>query len=207
GERRKRIPEVLELTRTKDVARRITGQLSKGYRQRVGLADALLHNPDVLIFDEPTVGLDPNQIRETRTLIRNLGQNHTVILSTHILPEVEAVCSRVLIMNNGRLVPQEKIDRYLKRAGLRLTVVGDAVGVQGALNKVEGVRRVKLIQQGPELVLEVEMVEGQDLREAVFNGVVGAGGKILEMRSSALSLEEAFTRITMADTAAGEEAA
>jgi len=202
-ERRIRIPEALERTHIKEVATRITGQLSKGYRQRVGLADALLHNPEVLIFDEPTVGLDPNQIRETRGLIRGLGQDHTVILSTHILPEVEATCSRVLIMNAGVLVPQEVIDRYLRRSGLRLVLKGEVVAIQKALNSLDGVRRVNLLSKDPLVVMELEIAEGTDLREAAFNRVVGAGGKILEMRPVALSLEEAFARITATDTAAG----
>ncbi|MBN1808448.1 MAG: ATP-binding cassette domain-containing protein [Planctomycetes bacterium] len=206
-ERRKRTAEALERTRTKEVAGRIVGQLSKGYRQRVGLADALLHDPDVLILDEPTVGLDPNQIRETRALIKELGESHTVILSTHILPEVEMVCSRVLIMNAGKLVPQEVIDRYLKRSGFRLVLTGDWPGIQKKLTAIEGVSRTQLLDKTPELTVSVETRQGTDLREKIFDAVVGGGGKVLEMRQAALSLEEAFTRITTADTAAADEEA
>jgi ABC-2 type transport system ATP-binding protein len=205
-ERRNRIGLVLERTHTKEVANRITGQLSKGYRQRVGLADALLHNPEVLILDEPTVGLDPNQIRETRALIRELSREHTIILSSHILPEVEAVCSRVLIMNGGKLVPQEVIDRYLKRSGLRLVLDGNAPVLEKALSSIPGVTRTNLAAAHPEIVIELEIEQDKDLRRTVFEKVVAAGGKLLEMRPAALSLEEAFTRITTADVAAGEAA-
>ena len=190
SERRTRIPEVAERCWVSDVQNRIVGQLSKGYRQRVALADTLLHGPEVLILDEPTVGLDPNQVRQTRELIRELGKDHTVILSTHILPEVEAVCSRVLIINLGRLVPQETIDRYLKRSALRVTFKGDAKKIQEVTRMVEDVTRVILLKSQDESQIEIEHEQGKDVREQVSKAICEADGVILEMRPAALSLEE-----------------
>lgn len=206
-QRRLRIAEVAERCWITDVMHRLVGQLSKGYRQRVALADTLLHNPEVLILDEPTVGLDPNQVRQTRRLIRELGQDHTVILSTHILSEAEAVCGRVLIMHLGRLVPQEAIDRHLKRSAVRLTFKGDVKKVQDAIAVLENVRRVVLVRSGDEPQVEAEHQEGADVREGVARAVSAAGGVILEMRPAALSLEEVFARITAEEPAGEEEVA
>src|SRR5207253_2870617 len=142
-DRRQRIMEVMEQVRIDDVATKLIGKLSKGYRQRVGLAQALLNNPDVLILDEPTVGLDPRQIIEIRELIKSLGQDHTIILSTHILPEVSMTCSRVIIINNGRLVALDTpVNLAQDVAGnterVLITVRGPQDNVQAALAKVPG---------------------------------------------------------------------
>src|SRR5947199_2553673 len=147
--RRKRIDYVVDRCWLKDVRRRTIGHLSKGYRQRVGLADALLHNPPVLILDEPTVGLDPAQIRETRKLIRDLGGDHTVLLSTHILPEVEAVCDRAVVIASGKLVAQGTPDelRTSRRMSARVLVEckGPAKEVESALSRVSGVSKVEVL--------------------------------------------------------------
>src|ERR1700748_3333765 len=148
-QRRSRIDYVIERCWLKGVRKRVIGHLSKGYRQRVGLADSLLHNPPVLILDEPTVGLDPAQIRESRKLIKQLGGDHTVILSTHILPEVEAVCDRAIIIAGGRIVAQGSPDelRASRRMQARVLVEckGPAKEVETALSRVSGVSKVEIL--------------------------------------------------------------
>src|SRR6185437_6732671 len=146
----KRVNEVSEKCAVADVSKTLIGKLSKGYRQRVGLAQAIIHNPDVLILDEPTAGLDPHQIIETRDLIKGLAGEHTIILSTHILPEVEAVCEKVIIINKGRLVATDSVERLKHRGGsgnavqvqLETAGVGDPVVVQQRLEQVSGVSKV-----------------------------------------------------------------
>src|SRR5437773_5192371 len=150
--RRKRIDYVVDRCWLGAVRNRIIGHLSKGYRQRVGLADALLHNPAVLILDEPTVGLDPSQIRETRKLIKDLGGDHTVMLSTHILPEVEAVCDRAIVIAGGKIVAQGSPDelRTSRRMSARVLVEcrAPAKELASALERVSGVRDVEVITNG-----------------------------------------------------------
>src|SRR5438046_10355158 len=138
--------DVKELCRLKEVERKIIGALSKGYRQRVGLADALVHEPDLLILDEPTSGLDPNQIRQVRDLIKNLGNQHTILLSTHILPEVEMTCSRVIIINKGRIqacdTPEMLLGRIRTAGGVTLEARVGADDAATELRKITGVRDV-----------------------------------------------------------------
>src|SRR6267142_2627199 len=146
AERKERIPEVLEMCGLTDVSHRIIGQLSKGYRQRVGLADALLAEPDLLILDEPTIGLDPVQIRQVRQLIKDLGKRHTILLSTHILPEVEMTCSRVIIIHRGRIeacdTPENLLGKIRQAGGVVLEAkVGKDNGAD-ELKKISGVREV-----------------------------------------------------------------
>src|SRR5262245_4339985 len=148
--RRARIDDAIEKTRLGEVRRKQTGRLSKGYRQRVGLAQAILHNPDVLILDEPTAGLDPKQIIETRELIKGLGGEHTVVLSTHILPEVSMTCGRVVIINRGKVVAEDTPENLTQRlrgsSALKVDVRGDARAAEAALGAVPGVLTVR--QQG-----------------------------------------------------------
>src|SRR6202030_1784130 len=173
--RRKRIDYVIERCWLSNVRKKTIGHLSKGYRQRVGLADSLLHNPAVLILDEPTVGLDPTQIRETRKLIRDLGGDHTVILSTHILPEVEAVCDRAIVIAGGRIVAQGTPDelRSSRRMQARVLVEcrGPAKEVENALGRVSGVSRVEILNnEGADksyLTAAVRPSDGRDVREEV----------------------------------------
>jgi ABC-2 type transport system ATP-binding protein len=165
GERRERIQQVMKRTRIDDMASRLTGRLSKGYKQRVGLAQALIHNPDVLILDEPTAGLDPKQIIETRELIKELAGDHTIILSTHILPEVAQTCQRVVIINKGRVVaedtPENLTHRLQGAATVRLEVRGESPDLEATLAGVPGVKTVRLAKPG---VYEVDAEGGRDVR-------------------------------------------
>ena len=196
--RRQRVHEVAERCRIGDMLPRIIGHLSKGYRQRVGLAECLVHEPEIMILDEPTIGLDPTQIRETRKLIKEIGRDRTVILSTHILPEAEMVCNRVLILHQGRLVPEGEVARMRAASAVIVEVKGDARRLRKLLGGVEGVAKVtKLEDVGPEGVHRFEL-EGADAvaREAVATKLVEAGLPPREIKSVGADLEEVFVRIT-----------
>jgi ABC-2 type transport system ATP-binding protein len=200
-ERRSRMEYVLERCWLKNVRRRVIGHLSKGYRQRVGLADALLHNPAVLILDEPTVGLDPTQIRETRKLVRDLGGDHTIMLSTHILPEVEAVCDRAIVIAGGRIVAQGTPDelRSSRRMQARVLVEcrGPAKDVENALSRVSGVADVEILSNDANyLTAAVRPSDGRDVREEVARTVIQAGWPLREIRLEHATLEEFFVQVT-----------
>ena len=206
GNRTSRVETVMGRTRIADMARRHCGKLSKGYRQRVGLAQALLHNPEVLILDEPTAGLDPKQIIETRQLIKELGGDHTVILSTHILPEVSQTCHRVVIINKGRVVavdsPENLTSRLRGSETLYLQV--DALGADAteALQRVPGVTRVHASEtRGAFAGFEVESETGRDVRRDLAAAVVTHGWGLLELRPMRMSLEEIFLHLTTEDAA------
>ena len=205
GECRARIDSSMARTSISDMADQHCGKLSKGYRQRVGLAQAILHNPDVLIFDEPTAGLDPKQIIETRELIENLGGDHTIILSTHILPEVEQTCHRVVIINKGQIVAQDTPENLTGRLrgseSIHLEV--DTLGADptGTLEGVEGVTRlVTKPSSSTASIFEVESVHGADLRRELARVVVANGWGLLEMRPIRMSLEEIFLELTTEET-------
>jgi ABC-2 type transport system ATP-binding protein len=210
--RRARIDDAIAKTRLGDVRRKQTGRLSKGFKQRVGLAQAILHNPEVLILDEPTAGLDPKQIIETRELIKGLGGEHTVVLSTHILPEVSMTCGRVLIINGGRVVaedtPQNLTQRLKGAASLKLEVRGESEAVLAAIGRVSGVLAARA-RAGEDGVLEVEVdVEsGGDVRSELARAVVQGGFGLLELQRMGMSLEEIFLHLTTTDAAVGEGAA
>jgi ABC-2 type transport system ATP-binding protein len=207
-----RIAFVLDRCNIGDVKNKLLGKLSKGYRQRVGLAQAIIHNPDVLILDEPTSGLDPKQINETRELIKSLAGDHTIILSTHILPEVEQTCEQVLIINKGKLVATDSVHNLQARARgaeSMLIEVGARNGefaiprVQARLEKINGVSRATLkeeFQNGA--VFEVEASKGQLVRGDLARAVVESGWDLNELRPSAMSLEEIFLQLTGSDAAA-----
>jgi ABC-2 type transport system ATP-binding protein len=206
AERTNRVKSAMERTRIADVAHRHCGKLSKGYRQRVGLAQALLHNPDVLILDEPTAGLDPKQIIETRQLIKQLGGDHTVILSTHILPEVSQTCGRVVIINRGRVVavdsPENLTSRLRGSETMFLQVDSAGADPKDTLQGVSGVTQVRVAEtRGPVTVLEVESSQGRDVRRDLAAAVVGRGWGLLELRPMRMSLEEIFLHLTTEDTA------
>jgi ABC-2 type transport system ATP-binding protein len=215
AERAQRVKAVMERTRIADVANRQCGKLSKGYKQRVGLAQALIHNPDVLILDEPTAGLDPKQINETRELIKALAGDHTIILSTHILPEVEQTCQRVVIINKGRVVAVDTPDNLKARLRgsetmyVQVDVSGtDAASVTGALGRVAGVTRVAESDQRDGLVgFEVESERGRDVRRELARSVVSNGWGLLELRPMRMSLEEIFLSVTTDEAAAAAGAA
>ncbi|MFN4242900.1 MAG: ABC transporter ATP-binding protein [Tepidisphaerales bacterium] len=205
ADRKRRIAEVMDRCWLTPVRRRLIGHLSKGYRQRVGLADALLHDPKVLILDEPTVGLDPAQIRETRKLIRELGGRHTVVLSTHILPEVEATCSRVIVIAGGRVVasgtPAElRSGRGLGPAADRQRLVvelrGEAGTAEAVCRSVTGVSGVEVRAATGGCVTLHVVSNGTDVREALAEAVQRAGLRLRELRSEAMTLEEFFVAVT-----------
>jgi ABC-2 type transport system ATP-binding protein len=208
-ELRRRIDYVCERCAITDVRHKLLGRLSKGYRQRVGLAQAIIHNPDVLILDEPTAGLDPKQINETRDLIKGLAGDHTIILSTHILPEVEQTCQKVIIINRGKLVATDSVQNLQSRArGAELVLVEvagrngnlDSATVQRRLEQIAGVGRV-IFKDGQQNrnTFEVESQKGF-LRGDLARAVVEAGWDLNELRPTAMSLEEIFLQLT------GEEA-
>ncbi len=203
AERRRRVGEVLERCGLADAERRVISQLSKGYRQRVGLAEALLNDPDVLLLDEPTIGLDPNQIRQVRELIRDLAPDHTVILSTHILPEVEMTCGRVIIINQGRIVasdsPEELSQRLLTSGAVRAELKGQAEDLRREIGALAGVASVAVREKpgsGGWCEVEIEPDSGADLREEVFRLASQRGWSLRDLTRRRLSLEEVFVEIT-----------
>ncbi len=203
---RKRVEYVCDRCAIADVKTKLLGKLSKGYRQRVGLAQAIIHNPDVLILDEPTAGLDPKQINETRDLIKDLAGEHTIILSTHILPEVEQTCEQVIIINQGKLVATDSVRNLQARARGAESVVVEVAGrngnleapiVQHKLEQVSGVSRVQCKEQvDSRFVFEVESQKGRLVRGDLARAVVESGWDLNELRPSAMSLEEIFLQLT-----------
>jgi ABC-2 type transport system ATP-binding protein len=212
----KRVAYVCDRCAIADVKMKLLGKLSKGYRQRVGLAQAIIHNPDVLILDEPTAGLDPKQINETRDLIKSLAGDHTIILSTHILPEVEQTCERVIIINKGKLVATDSVHNLQARARGAESVLIEvaprtgslaAPTVQQRLEKIAGVSRVELKEErGGGSVFEVESDKGKLVRGDLARAIVESGWDLNELRPSAMSLEEVFLQLTGSDAAATPEA-
>ncbi|MDR4509965.1 MAG: ATP-binding cassette domain-containing protein [Candidatus Brocadiaceae bacterium] len=200
-ERKSKIAECIERCRIAEVQNQIIGTLSKGYRQRVGLADTLVHDPKILILDEPTIGLDPNQIRQVRALIKELGEKHTILLSTHILPEVEIICNRVIIINKGKIVamdtPSNLADQLRGGKNLKLEVRGNGQKIKDALTGIHGVKKVVWHNSSELSIYEVEAEKGEDIREEVFSVIVKNGGVIREMKQESITLEEVFHQITM----------
>ncbi|WP_250846638.1 ABC transporter ATP-binding protein [Aquisphaera insulae] len=206
GRRRIAISESITRCRLGDVEDRIIGHLSRGYRQRVGLAESLLHNPDVLILDEPTSGLDPIQIREVRSLIRELGDRHTVLLSTHIMSEVEAVCSRAIIIAGGRIAVDDSLEHLRRGPAVFIEARGPSEAILAAVQSVRGVRNARFISSDGEFAgFEVQATDGVDVREVVARKVAAAGWPIraLELRRS--TLEERFVEAVTGDSAASSE--
>jgi ABC-2 type transport system ATP-binding protein len=201
-----RVDDVAERCAVADVRNKLIGKLSKGYRQRVGLAQAIIHNPDVLILDEPTAGLDPKQIIETRDLIRGLSGDHTILLSTHILPEVEQTCEQVLIINKGKLVATDSVHNLQNRArgaeSVLLEVEGrngavDAQTIQHRLETVSGVSRVLFKEtRSNRSIFEVESLKDRFIRSDLARAVVESGWNLNELRPAAMSLEEIFLQLT-----------
>lgn len=203
--------EICDIVKLNDVRKRLIKNLSKGYKQRVGFAQALVGNPKVLILDEPTVGLDPKQIIEIRTLIKKLGKNHTIILSSHILPEVQAVCDRIVVINKGRIVADDNAEALARNLSadhkLILHIEGGSEEIKKLLSSVSDVERVFVGRQIDEKVYEyhLEAKEGVDVRREVFKKLAARNYPILMMRSSELSLEEVFLKLTTGDEYGGAE--
>jgi len=205
----RRVDEVAQRCAITDVRTKLIGKLSKGYRQRVGLAQAIIHNPDVLILDEPTSGLDPKQIIEIRELLKTLSGDHTIILSTHILSEVEHSCERVIIINQGRLVAIDSVSNLTNRlrgaeaVALEVESVGGAPhagDVQQKLEQVSGVSRVMPREaRDGRLAFEVESLQGRHIRGDLARAVVEAGWNLNELRPVGLSLEDIFLQLTAAE--------
>jgi ABC-2 type transport system ATP-binding protein len=202
-----RAEEALELVGLESRAESYISSLSKGMRQRVGLAQALIHHPEVLILDEPTIGLDPGQVVEVRKVIREMGKQRTVLLSTHILSEAQQICDRVLIINKGKIIaedtPQNLQSRLVGSERASLRVRGDSDGLSKIVNKVKGVESVHNASDG---AVEFQFAPGQDVRPEVAKAVIGAGFDLLELRPVGMSLEEIFLELTREDVRpAGKE--
>jgi ABC-2 type transport system ATP-binding protein len=199
------VRRALAEARIDDVEDVMIGHLSKGYRQRVGLADALVASPPILILDEPTAGLDPNQIREVRDLVRALGKDRAVLVSTHILSEVEATCSRALVIARGKLVAEGSIDeiRAMRRGGgVRVTVRGDVAAAVAAAEKIAGVRKIKREDQGGATALAIELGKDSDVgerTEEIVRALCDAGVGVREVAPRLASLEQVFSALTVGE--------
>jgi ABC-2 type transport system ATP-binding protein len=205
-EKKEKVNRVMETVGVTDVSKRLIKTLSKGYKQRVGLAQAMIGDPQVLILDEPTAGLDPKQILEIRDLIIELGKERTIILSSHILPEVSAVCKRVLIINRGRIVaddaPANLARHILGGSHILLRLDASESAVRGALEKVSSLRKLEFRESQESGTVEVvaEAAEDKDIRRGLSNELASAGIPILMMRSMDLSLEDVFLNLTSRET-------
>ncbi len=200
--KRSHLEEICVLTGIEEVRSRVIRNLSKGYRQRVGLAQALVGNPKALILDEPTVGLDPKQIIEIRTLIKRLGENHTMILSSHILPEVQAVCDKIVVINNGKIVADDTADNLSKTLSgdnrLIMRIEGAQSEVKALLEQIPDIEETRVLREAEKSVYEYEITPktGKDVRREVFKRLAARKFPILLMRERDLSLEEIFLKLT-----------
>ena len=203
--RKAHLKEVMDLTKITDVQERLIKNLSKGYKQRVGLAQALVNNPPVLILDEPTVGLDPKQILEIRTLIKKLGRNHTVILSSHILSEIQAVCDRIIIINHGVVAAHDTTDNLSKNVSTDHRIIARIEGpkdeIVRALRDIDGIKSVKAAMEREPGVYEYELeaVPGSDIRRDLFEIARRHDWPLLACRSAEMTLEDVFLKITMGE--------
>ena len=200
--RAKHIAEICKIVKIQDVYGRLIKNLSKGYRQRVGLAQALIGNPPVLILDEPTVGLDPNQIIEIRSLIKSLGKHHTVILSSHILPEIEAVCDRIVIINQGKIVADDTAEhlseKYSGDRRLIVRVAGPEEGAKTLIAGIPGVHTVMSMGEREPGVVEfaVEVKDGEDIRRPLFDRLSARKWPLMALKSMEMTLEDIFISLT-----------
>jgi ABC-2 type transport system ATP-binding protein len=198
-----RTDDVIEICRLGDYRKSLIGKLSKGFRQRVGIAQATIHEPQVLVLDEPTIGIDPIQVVETRNLIKDVGREHTIILSTHILPEVSMVCGRVLIIHEGQIIaedsPRNLADRLQGVERVQAEIRGPEEQVTKALNGIRGVVSVSVMADGDRNVYTVEAKRGLDLRSTISRMVVSNGWALLTIQLVGMSLEEIFLQLTTSE--------
>ncbi|MDR2558594.1 MAG: ABC transporter ATP-binding protein [Oscillospiraceae bacterium] len=203
--RNSHLGEICDLVKITDVGKRTIRNLSKGYRQRVGLAQALVGNPGTLILDEPTVGLDPKQIIEIRSLIKKLGKNHTVILSSHILPEIQAVCDRIIVINKGKIVADEQASAlasgFTENLSLKIRVEGSESEVKKLLESVHRIKQVVSLREAESGVFEyeIEPKKGEDVRREIFKKLSSRNYPLLMMKSNELTLEEVFLKLITGD--------
>jgi ABC-2 type transport system ATP-binding protein len=211
AERREaRIDDALQKTNIEDKRDSLIKHLSRGYKQRVGIAQAVVHDPDVIILDEPTVGLDPKQIIEVRHLIKGLAGNHTIILSTHILPEVSMTCDRVVIINRGKIVavdtPANLTTQLKGGQNVRVEAQADESQLRGAMQEISGIRKISVEPASAgRLAVTVEAVPGQDVRSQIAAKIVGKGWPLYELRGVNLSLEDIFLQLTTDDSSHAEK--
>lgn len=204
--RKKHLEEIMQVTKIHDVKNRLIANLSKGYKQRVGIAQALVGNPPVIILDEPTVGLDPKQIIEIRNLIRNLGKTHTVILSSHILSEVQSVCDRVVIINEGRIVADEKTENLTRMTDdgndYIAKICGPSREVSKALREINGIIYADPTgeREGDSYIFRIRSESGVDIRKPMFNLLAENGWPLVGLETVSLNLEDVFVRITGKET-------
>jgi ABC-2 type transport system ATP-binding protein len=197
---KRRINEVIDLCRLGDYRKTLIGKLSKGFRQRVGIAQSILHEPEVLVMDEPTIGIDPIQVVETRRLIQELGKEQTVVLSSHILPEVSMICERVLIIHQGKIVAEDTPDNLAQRLPgvdqFQVEVRGPVPEVLSVLRKIKGVTQVTHRRQQDRDIYVVQAQHGQDLRDEISRAIFSNEWSLLSMQMMGMSLEEIFLRLT-----------
>ena len=208
--KRASVDRVLELCGLTDVQRKLIGHLSKGFRQRVGIADSLVHDPELVVLDEPTIGLDPHQIRQVREVIRDLGKNHTVLISTHILPEVEMTCSRVLIINRGKIIVADSVEDLRKRlkggGGVRAEIRGDRNEIERKLRELSGVEAVRLTAGTDNyFVCQLETKGDGDVRAAIYQKAVENRWALRELAHERETLEDIFVKLTAAPRVEEEE--
>jgi ABC-2 type transport system ATP-binding protein len=198
------VGDVLELCNLRDVERKLIGALSKGYRQRVGLADALVHDPDLLILDEPTIGLDPNQIRQVRELIKNLGGKRTVLISTHILPEVEIMCSRVIVIHKGRIRASDTAENLLKNqrtaGSMRIEAKTGSDNAVADLQRLPGVRDVAVEKDGDYNIFQLRLEANTDPSEEVMQLAANKRWTVREITRRRPTLEDVFVELTHSDS-------
>ncbi|MCH8107346.1 MAG: ATP-binding cassette domain-containing protein [Chloroflexi bacterium] len=197
---KRRIGDVIDICRLGDYRKTQIGKLSKGFRQRVGIAQAIIHEPEVLILDEPTIGIDPIQVVETRRLIQELGKEQTVVLSSHILPEVSMICGRVLIINEGRIVaedtPSNLAQRFQGVDRLEVEIGGPVAQVLTVLRNVKGVAEVNHQRLQERELYDIQLGRGQDLRDEISRAVISNGWSLLSMQVVGMSLEDIFLKLT-----------
>ena len=211
ADRARSVTDAMRKTNLEDRRSELIKRLSRGYKQRVGIAQALVHDPDVIILDEPTVGLDPKQIIEVRNLIKGLAGSHTIILSTHILPEVSMTCDRVVIINKGKIAavdtPQNLTSQLKSGQKIRLEVQAPEAAIRGTLTQVPGVSQVQVeaLPSSDRSIVTIETAQGADIRSEIAAKIIASGWRLFELRGVSLSLEDIFLELTTDDASHAQQ--